>query len=50
MCIWTKNEAPVQVLGKYFDVYGQACPITPEARKKKAPFYIQHNYIIYYSQ
>ena len=27
-----------KVLGKYFDVYGQACPITPEARKKKAPF------------
>ena len=27
-----------KVLGKYFDVYGQARPITPEARKKKAPF------------
>ena len=28
-----------KVLGKYFEVYGQACPITPEAREKKAPFY-----------
>ena len=27
-----------KVLGKYFEVYGQARPITPEARKKKAPF------------
>ena len=26
-------------LGKYFDVYGQARPITPEAGKKKAPFW-----------
>ena len=31
--------SPIQVLGKYFEVYGQACPITPEARKKKAPFF-----------
>ena len=31
--------SPAKVLGKYFDVYGQACPITPEARKKKAPFF-----------
>ena len=30
--------SPVQVLGKYFEVYGQASQITPEAREKKAPF------------
>ena len=29
---------PRQVLGKYFEVYGQLSPITPEAREKKAPF------------
>ena len=29
---------PRQVLGKYFEVYGQARPITPEAGEKKAPF------------
>ena len=28
----------VKVLGKYFEVYGQARPITPEAGEKKAPF------------
>ena len=27
-----------KVLGKYLEVYGQARPITPEAREKKAPF------------
>ena len=26
-----------KVLGKYFEVYGQARPITPEAGEKKAP-------------
>ena len=31
--------SPVQVLGKYFEVYGQASQITPEAREKKAPFF-----------
>ena len=25
---------PRQVLGKYFEVYGQVNPITPEAREK----------------
>ena len=30
---------PRQVLGKYFEVYGQAGKITPEAGKKRAPFY-----------
>ena len=30
---------PRQVLGKYFEVYGQGSPITPEAREKKAPFF-----------
>jgi hypothetical protein len=29
---------PRQVLGQYLEVYGQLSPITPEARKKKAPF------------
>ena len=29
---------PRQVLGKYFEVYGQAGKITPEAGKKRAPF------------
>ena len=29
---------PRQVLGKYFDVYGQVNPITPEAGEKKVPF------------
>ena len=29
---------PRQVLGKYFEVYGQLSPITPEAGKKRAPF------------
>ena len=29
---------PHQVLGQYLEVYGQLSPITPEARKKKAPF------------
>ena len=29
---------PRQVLGKYFEVYGQGSPITPEAGEKKAPF------------
>jgi len=29
---------PHQVLGKYFEVYGQGSPITPEAGKKRAPF------------
>ena len=28
----------IKVLGKYFEVYGQAFQITPEAGKKKAPF------------
>ena len=28
-----------KVLGKYFEVYGQARPITPEAGEKKAPFW-----------
>ena len=31
---------PHQVLGKYFEVYGQGSPITPEAGEKKAPFYL----------
>ena len=30
---------PRQVLGKYFEVYGQRSPITPEAGEKKAPLY-----------
>ena len=30
---------PRQVLGKYFEVYGQADQITPEAGKKRAPFF-----------
>ena len=29
---------PRQVLGKYFEVYGQGNQITPEAGKKRAPF------------
>ena len=29
---------PRQVLGKYFEVYGQGNQITPEAGEKKAPF------------
>ena len=28
-----------KVLSKYFEVYGQASKITPEAREKKPPFY-----------
>ena len=31
---------PRQVLGKYFEVYGQLSPITPEAGKKGAPFFL----------
>ena len=31
---------PRQVLGKYFEVYGQLSPITPEAGKKRAPFWL----------
>ena len=27
-----------KVLGKYFEVYGQACPITPEAAEKRLLF------------
>ena len=27
-----------KVLGRYFEVYGQLSPITPEAGEKKAPF------------
>ena len=30
-----------QVLGKYFEVYGQGNQITPEAGKKKAPFFFK---------
>ena len=33
MCIWTKNEATPN-LGKYFEVYGQGNPITPESGEK----------------
>ena len=33
--------SPIQVLGKYFEVYGQNSPITPEAGEKKAPFWLQ---------
>ena len=29
-----QKGSPIQVLGKYFEVYGQNSPITPEARKK----------------
>ena len=32
---------PRQVLGKYFEVYGQLSPITPEAGKKRAPFFVR---------
>ena len=33
---------PCQVLGKYFEVYGQGNPITPEeAGEKKAPFLVK---------
>ena len=31
--------SPVQVLGKYFGVYGQNSPITPEAGKKRLLFW-----------
>ena len=44
-----------KVLGKYFEVYGQASQITPEAGKKKAPFifiikfsYRRHSSTIYH--
>ena len=30
--------SPAKVLGKYFEVYGQARPITLETGEKKAPF------------
>ena len=35
---------PRQVLGKYFEVYGQAGKITPEAGKKRAPFLYPNAY------
>ena len=35
---------PCQVLGKYFEVYGQGNPITPEAGEKKAPFWNRQLY------
>ena len=40
---------PRQVLGKYFEVYGQLSPITPEAGKKRAPFlsHIEEHFITY---
>ena len=37
-CAHGPKMKPRQVLGKYFEVYGQRSPITPEAGKKKAPF------------
>ena len=35
---------PRQVLGKYFEVYGQLSPITPEAGKKRAPLSLIKTY------
>ena len=40
---------PRQVLGKYFEVYGQLSPITPEAGKKRAPFSIIFLQIIWFT-
>ena len=37
-CAYGPKMKPHQVLGQYLEVYGQLSPITPEARKKKAPF------------
>ena len=37
-CAYGPKMKPRQVLGKYFEVYGQGSPITPEAGKKRAPF------------
>ena len=36
-CAYGPKMMPRQVLGKYFEVYGQLSPITPEAREKKPP-------------
>ena len=33
-CAYGPKMKPRQVLGKYFEVYGQGSPITPEAGKK----------------
>ena len=38
-CAYGPKMKPRQVLGKYFEVYGQLSPITPEAGKKRAPFF-----------
>ena len=38
-CAYGPKMKPRQVLGKYFEVYGQADQITPEAGKKRAPFF-----------
>ena len=38
-CAYGPKMKPRQVLGKYFEVYGQLSPITPEAGKKRAPLY-----------
>ena len=35
---------PRQVLGKYLEVYGQGNPITPEAGKKRAPFFKNYEF------
>ena len=37
-CAYGPKMKPRQVLGKYFEVYGQLSPITPEARKKRLLF------------
>ena len=36
-CAYGPKMKPRQVLGKYFEVYGQADQITPEVGKKMAP-------------
>ena len=38
-CAYGPKMKPRQVLGKYLEVYGQGNPITPEAGKKRAPFF-----------
>ena len=38
-CAYRPKMKPHQVLGQYLEVYGQLSPITPEARKKKAPLF-----------
>ena len=43
-CAYGPKMKPRQVLGKYFEVYGQVNPITPEAGKKRLLFYKSFGY------